>query len=44
VEGEVAGAWRFENDRVELDPFGRLDASAKGALAEEGDRLAELHR
>ena len=44
VDGEVAGTWRYEKDRIKLSPFGRLDKSATRALDEEADRLAELHR
>ena len=43
VDGRVAGTWHFEKGKVKTKPFGRLDASAKHALREEGDRLAELH-
>ena len=44
VDGEVAGTWRYEKHRVKLSPFGRLGKSARRALDEEADRLAELHR
>jgi winged helix DNA-binding protein len=44
VDGQVAGTWRYEKGRVELDPFRRLDASTRKALAEEAARLAEFHR
>jgi hypothetical protein len=43
VDGAVAGKWRFERGRIELEPFGRLDASTRRALAAEAERLAELH-
>ena len=43
VDGRVAGTWRHEKGKVRLEPFGRLDASARKALREESDRLAELH-
>ena len=43
VDGAVAGAWRYADGRVELEPFGRLDASARRALDEEGERLAAFH-
>jgi len=36
--------WRYEKDRIELSPFGRLDRSAKRTLDGEAERLAELHR
>jgi hypothetical protein len=36
----VAGAWRFEDGRVELEPFVRLDAADRRALDAEAERLA----
>ena len=35
VDGVVAGTWRYEAGRVELEPFERLDAAAMRALREE---------
>jgi hypothetical protein len=43
VDGQVAGTWRFEKGRIDLTPFGRLDAADRRALNEEADRLAEFH-
>jgi Winged helix DNA-binding domain len=43
VDGAVAGAWRHEDGRIEVEPFGRLDAATRRALAEEGERLAAFH-
>ena len=43
VDGVVAGTWRHERGRIELAPFGRLDAATRRALAAEAERLAELH-
>jgi hypothetical protein len=43
VDGRVAGIWRWEKGKVQLQPFGRLDARTRRELREEGDRLAELH-
>lgn len=43
VDGQVAGTWRFEHGRIELAPFGKLDAGDRRALNEEADRLVELH-
>lgn len=43
LDGQVAGTWRYEKDKIELSPFGRLDAVDRRALTEEADRLAELH-
>ena len=44
VDGEVAGTWRFEKDRITLQPFGRLDRQTRKELEDEAERLAELHR
>jgi hypothetical protein len=43
VGGAVAGKWRHERGRIELEPFGRLDAATRRALDEEAERLAALH-
>jgi hypothetical protein len=43
VDGRVAGSWRFEKGRIELEPFGRLDAVSRKALRTESERLVELH-
>jgi hypothetical protein len=43
VDGQVAGTWKYEKGRVELAPFGRLDAADRRALKEEADRLAGFH-
>jgi hypothetical protein len=43
VDGQVAGTWRYEKGRIDLTPFGRLDAADRRALKEEADRLAEFH-
>ncbi len=40
VDGAGAGTWRHDGGRITLEPFGRLDRSARAALREEGDRLA----
>ena len=43
IDGQVAGTWRFEKGRIELDPFTRLDARWKRELDEEAERLATFH-
>jgi hypothetical protein len=43
VDGRVAGAWRHENGRIVLEPFGTLSRATKQELAEEGKRLAAFH-
>ncbi|MCI0633122.1 MAG: winged helix DNA-binding domain-containing protein, partial [Actinobacteria bacterium] len=40
VDGHVAGTWRHERGRVEVEPFGRLAPSTRRALREEAERLA----
>jgi hypothetical protein len=40
IDGAVAGAWRLEDGRVELEPFVRLDAADRRALEAEAERLA----
>jgi len=40
VDGAVAGKWRHERGAIELEPFGKLDAATRRALAAEGERLA----
>jgi hypothetical protein len=43
VDGEVAGTWRHEGGKVVLEPFGRLDAATRRALAAEAAGLAAFH-
>jgi len=43
VDGRVAGAWRFEDGRVRLEPFGRLPRGARAELEQEAERLAAFH-
>jgi hypothetical protein len=43
VDGAVAGKWRYEEGRVELEPFGRLPRGTRSELEEEAERLAEFH-
>lgn len=43
VDGAVAGSWMYENSRVELSPFDRIDRATRRELREEADRLAALH-
>jgi len=40
VDGAVAGKWRHERGAIELEPFRKLDAATRRALAAEGERLA----
>jgi hypothetical protein len=43
VDGQVAGAWKWVKDRVELKPFGRLARDDRAALDDEARGLAALH-
>jgi winged helix DNA-binding protein len=40
VDGRVAGAWRYENGRIELEPYERLSRTVVQELRAEGKRLA----
>ena len=44
VDGVVAGTWRHEADRIELDPFRRLPRAVRLELLDEAERLAAFHR
>ena len=44
VDGAVAGTWRYDDGRIELEPFEKLDRAVLRELREEGERLAELHQ
>lgn len=44
VDGAVAGTWRYDEGRVLLDPFHRIDPRWKRELDEEAERLAAFHR
>jgi Winged helix DNA-binding domain len=43
VDGIVSGTWTHEKGRIRLQPFGRLDSSARRRLNEESEGLAALH-
>jgi len=43
VDGAVAGTWTYDKGRIRLEPFGRLDPSARRQLQEEAEGLAALH-
>lgn len=40
VDGRVAGAWRYDNGRIELEPYERLSRAALRELRAEGKLLA----
>jgi hypothetical protein len=43
IDGAVAGTWRHERGRVELEPLERLPRAARDELEDESRRLAEFH-
>ena len=43
VDGKVAGAWRFEDGQVRLEPFGRPPRGARAELEQEAERLDAVH-
>ena len=43
VDGQVAGTWRYEQGRIEIEPFGRLPKEVRADLDEEAERLAVFH-
>ncbi|HEX2103713.1 MAG TPA: winged helix DNA-binding domain-containing protein [Solirubrobacteraceae bacterium] len=43
VDGAVAGTWRYDAGRVDLEPFVRLHRETTRELREEAARLAALH-
>lgn len=42
VDGRVAGQWRFDGRRIELEPFGRLTRATQRELREEAVRMAAI--
>jgi hypothetical protein len=42
VDGAVAGTWRYEKDRIQVEPFEPLTPSARREVDEEAVRLREL--
>ena len=43
VDGAVAGEWRYEDGRVTVEPWRRLDRATRRAVDEEAERLAAFH-
>ncbi len=43
VDGQVAGAWRYEKGRVRLAPFHPLPPTIRRALEDEAARLVAFH-
>jgi hypothetical protein len=42
VDGQVAGTWRGDRGRVRVEPFERLPATARRAVDQEAERLADF--
>jgi hypothetical protein len=43
VDGAVAGTWRHEDGRIDIEPFDRLGRTASRELRDEAARLAAFH-
>jgi len=43
VDGQVAGTWKYEQGRVMLSSFHRLDRATRRELDDEAERLAAFH-
>ena len=43
VDGMVAGKWRFEHGKIQLEPFRKLTRDERPALEDEAQRLAAFH-
>jgi hypothetical protein len=44
LDGQVAGAWRYRADHLELEPFRPLSSLEQAALDEEAHALEAFHR
>ena len=44
VDGRVAGTWRYEDERIRIEPFDRIPREARAELREEAERLGEFIR
>ena len=43
VDGQVAGTWRYEKQRVRITPFARLTRAVRAELNDEAERLTSFH-
>ena len=43
VDGAVAGTWRYDDERIAIEPFEKLDKSVEREIADEAERLAAFH-
>ena len=44
LDGAVAGAWHYEDERVELQPFRKVARAERREVDDEAERLAAFHR
>jgi hypothetical protein len=42
VDGQVAGSWKHEHGRVQIEPFEQIPRRARGAVDDEAGRLSEF--
>jgi hypothetical protein len=43
LDGAVAGTWRYEDERIRLEPFRKISRAERAELEEEAEALAALH-
>ncbi len=43
IDGQVAGTWRYEGGKIELDAFDSIPRKERRALEDEAKRLAAFH-
>jgi hypothetical protein len=43
VDGQVAGTWRYEKQRLRITPFARLTRAVRAELDDEAERLTSFH-
>jgi hypothetical protein len=43
VDGQVAGTWRYEKQRVRITPFARLTRAVRAEVDDEAERLTSFH-
>jgi hypothetical protein len=43
VDGQVAGTWKYEKDKINVTPFHRLDKAIRREVDDEAERLAAFH-
>jgi Winged helix DNA-binding domain len=43
IDGQVAGTWRFDDGRIAISTFHRLDKRSRRELDDEAERLAAFY-